>query len=307
VGGEARRIINTVLEYGIQGSRLPIHSARNDQPSARSGRRYGSYVRAAALDDRVSHDQTTAVVVPSACPVRCARGRGRSWTSTLLRTRERARVALGGKVHSRMTTSVEGGPQSGFQQLSVVHELEVVDLRARTIRTRHLLHIIAVRRARFFERRFTWTGRGVEKEPQFHSGQSAFGRQTHRLHGPILSEGMRRLFLIDLGRDLEPGEEEQIEFEQTFIDTAGTFQPVLGCRVPDPMAAGEIVLQVTLPARADVTAHRETHFIDQDTCIDRELLVPSIADDTGRHVYRYDIRSSEVGKLYRIAWTISPT
>lgn len=203
----------------------------------------------------------------------------------------------------RMTSFGAGGPKFGFQQISVVHELEVVDLDARTIKTRHLLHVRALRPARFFERRYSWTGRGVEKEPQFHSGKSEFGRQLHRLHGPVLRDGIRRLFLIDLGRDLEPEEEEQIDFGQTFIDTAGTFQPVLGSRIPDDTAAAEIVLQVTLPNRADVTAHRESRYIDEQQLLDRQLLAPETDRDTGCQIFRWEIPVAEVRKHYRISWT----
>ena len=105
-----------------------------------------------------------------------------------------------------------------FLRTHAEHQLEVMDRQCMTIRTRHKLTLEARRTSRFFQRPYTWTGSGIEKDPEIISGSDDLGHATHRLHGPIIRSGTKRIFIIDLGREYQSGETVEVEFKQTLLD-----------------------------------------------------------------------------------------
>jgi hypothetical protein len=121
----------------------------------------------------------------------------------------------------------------------------IVEPSSRTIRTWHEFKIRACRRERFFERQFTFSGGGIEKEPVITSGVDELGHARHKLHGPVIREGKERLMLVDLGRWLEPEEVEVVQIEHTFIDPEGRFEPFLGAFVKPECQ--RISIEVLLP------------------------------------------------------------
>jgi hypothetical protein len=118
-----------------------------------------------------------------------------------------------------------------FQRIHADHQLEILDRSHTTIRTKHLLTLEASRTSRFYHRYYKWTGSGIEKDPIFVSGRDELGHATHRMHGPIIQNGAQRLFLVDLGREYQPGERVQLEFKQTLLDLDGKMERFLGIAV----------------------------------------------------------------------------
>lgn len=191
----------------------------------------------------------------------------------------------------------------GFQQVVIAHELIVVDSQSRTIKSKHTFHIKAARPARFFERVFEWTGSGLEKDPIVTSGVDERKHQHHRLHGPVLKNGMERHYLVDLGRTLEAGDEEVVCLEQTFIDVRGTFEPILSQTIRS--GCDEIDLRVHLPSslRFEVTVEERPKGVELASSIEpiEPDLNPTIGIP-GYTTYRLLRRAPAKGMNYGICW-----
>jgi hypothetical protein len=109
----------------------------------------------------------------------------------------------------------------GFTEEIVTHAFTLLDPVFMTVRTEHIFLIRAERQLRFFERRFFWTGKGIEKAPHVRSGHNDSGPWAHKLQGPVIAESSgERIALIDLGRHLRREEQELVHIEHFFVDVA---------------------------------------------------------------------------------------
>jgi hypothetical protein len=172
-----------------------------------------------------------------------------------------------------------------------------------TFSTTHRYELEALMGGRFFERRYNWTGAGIEKTPIIESGRDVLGHAHHRLHGPVIYEGQWRILLVDLGRDVAPGERESVEIKHTFIDTAGTFQPFLGHTVhSDPELVPEkLVLEVQLHK----TMKRDVRWEVRRAGVSTRLSSGPLTGQDG--LYTWNIPDKNVteikpGHYYRIDW-----
>lgn len=119
--------------------------------------------------------------------------------------------------------------EDGFRRVRVEHEIRIFDDSAMTMHTRHMYHVRCIRESRFFHRRYSWSGTGVESIPEVVTDRDDIGHQIQRLHGPVLNEGgKRRLCLVDLGQTYELGMKTEVEMRHRFIDTEQTFAPFFG-------------------------------------------------------------------------------
>lgn len=134
----------------------------------------------------------------------------------------------------------------GFTRREVAHHLQVMDDSAMTIHSTHSYVLVADRATRFFQRRYEWTGSGVETEPEVLSGIDQLGHRTHRIHGPIVHEaGGDRLLLLDIGRTMQKGDTESVAISHKFVDTGSTFKPFMGHLAYN--GCKQITIAVSLP------------------------------------------------------------
>jgi hypothetical protein len=134
----------------------------------------------------------------------------------------------------------------GLTRVRADHELRVLDVDSLTIETKHQYLLEATRSARLFQRRYTWTGRGVENRPVVDPSPDGAGHTTHRLQGPvILEQAQKRIMVVDLGRTLTEGKRTVVTVSHRFVDTAGDFDRRLG-HAAYP-GCQHISLKVTLP------------------------------------------------------------
>jgi hypothetical protein len=133
-----------------------------------------------------------------------------------------------------------------FEYLSVSHLLEVVDGGSANFKSEHRFELKAVNPARFFVRNYWWTGSGSDDSlPELISEIDQWGFFRHRIHGPMIVENTSRIVVVDLGRRLQPGETEVVQFKHRMKDLDGTFQPYL--RVGPDTVASKVALTVILP------------------------------------------------------------
>lgn len=85
---------------------------------------------------------------------------------------------------------------------------------------------------RFFPRSSQWSGAGVQGYPWVRAFSDDNPLVQARVHGrPFWSEG-QRCYLIDLGRDVQPGEELTLLTQAMYVDEVGSFQTYAGFRAP---------------------------------------------------------------------------
>lgn len=154
-------------------------------------------------------------------------------------------------------------------------------------------------KARFFEKRYTFTGAGIEKTPIIASGRDPLGHARHRLHGPVIYEGDRRILLVDLGRDVALGDRELLEIKQTFIDTTGTFEAFLGRIVPSApqLVPEKLVLEVQLHRTMKRNVRWEVRRVEASTPSSSE----SLTGQDGRYIW--NVPNIEQDHDYRIDWS----
>src|SRR5437867_4752734 len=132
-------------------------------------------------------------------------------------------------VHGCTTMSAEPlFSEKAFAKVDVQHQLEVLDNNSTTFRSSHLFTVRAAVKSRFFERRYSWTGGDDTDSPEVVCDHDMWGHARHKVHGPVIREDKTRIVLLDLGRTLERGEEEQIHIIHSLRDLNGTFEPFMG-------------------------------------------------------------------------------
>lgn len=194
-----------------------------------------------------------------------------------------------------------------FFRVRAEHQLEILDRKCTTLRTRHKLTLQAQRKSRFYQRAYIWTGSGIEKDPEIISGRDDLGHATHKLHGPVIRSGTRRLFIIDLGRDYHPGETVEVEFKHTLLDLENKMTPFLGQDATT--GCQSLKLTVLIPSSFNATAwRRSSHVSNPDIATYQASLPPlrhpSKFADTDS--FTWTIANPEVGYNYRITWKVEP-
>lgn len=97
--------------------------------------------------------------------------------------------------------------------------------------------------ARFYERRFNWTGTTTQwTTPEVSSSTDGV---EHKVHGPLLNEGNDKLFLIDLGCYVAPNRAIEISTCQKLLDEGRSSRPHLQHAIR--RSIGKIRLAVRLP------------------------------------------------------------
>ncbi len=186
-----------------------------------------------------------------------------------------------------------------FDSLEILHRYEVLDDAATTHRALDVYHICALRRFRFFEHRYRWTGSGIEREPRVLPSDDDEHSSDYRLHGPLLRTGANRLFLVDLARDVTPGELVTVAFEQDLIDHHETFEPRLRKTVRSTME--KLILEVSLPPALRVNVRAVVYELVTDQVSSPPVALSPVPTDSG--TFQYSVASPLVGSQYAIEWT----
>jgi hypothetical protein len=189
----------------------------------------------------------------------------------------------------------------GFTKVTASHEFEVLDDASTTFRSEHKFEIRAELRGRFFLRRYTWTGSEDEAPPILETPYDVWGHPLHRIHGPVIHEGVWRIVLVDLGRTFEVGDQDTVHFYHRLRDLNGKFEPYLG-HDPKP-GTQHIRLFVILP---DTLAHDvvfDERMLDTDNVIKQVPLLGKPIDG-GRTSFETEVPDPiTVNRGYRIRWT----
>lgn len=147
----------------------------------------------------------------------------------------------------------------GLKRIAVWHEMRVLDASAMTIHTRHRYDLRCIATTRFFQRRFTWTGTGIEAQPVIEPAEDEAGHRMHNLHGPVIREGNNRnLMVVDLGRTLDVGDEVSVEMSHRFVDTGGKFVRYVGQKAPAGMRSLDLRLLLPPALPAQVRSARQS-------------------------------------------------
>lgn len=187
-----------------------------------------------------------------------------------------------------------------FTKARVAHTLEVLDDSCTTFRSEHIFLIRAELRSRFFLRRFKWTGSDDEEEPELETTYDKWGHPTQRVHGPVIREGQWRIVVVDLGRALEIGEEDNLHFRHRLRDLNGKFEPFLG-HSPKP-GTQHINLKVVLPESLSKDVIFDERMLDTDKVIDSVPLSGQSVDQN-RFVFEKEIPNpAQQNRAYRIRW-----
>lgn len=191
----------------------------------------------------------------------------------------------------------------GLLRRSLSHHLRVLSFDHRTVLTRHEFRLEAHRETRFFQRKYTWTGTGIENRPVVDPNPDGVGHATHKLQGPVVTAaGNTRLMLVDLGRNLLPKDEVALGVSHRFVDTGGTFNRHLGAQAFE--GCGHIELAVTLPAgNWDVEGFTQDERNGVHTGRTRDLVKEERTDGRADVVdFRWKVEDVLPGKFYTISW-----
>lgn len=191
----------------------------------------------------------------------------------------------------------------GLLRRSMSHHLRVLSPDHRTVLTRHKFKLEAERETRFFQRKYTWSGTGIENRPVVEPNPDGVGHATHKLHGSvIINPGNTRLMLVDLGRTLVPKDEVDLEVSHRFVDTGGTFERYLGARAF--LGCSDIDLTVTLPAGDWVVeGHTQDELDGVHTGRSREVVRRERAEGRANVIdFQWKVNDVRPGKYYTITW-----
>lgn len=203
-----------------------------------------------------------------------------------------------------------GRIDSAFVTRKATATLVILDRAASTVRTEHQFELVARRVDRFYVREYTWVSQeGLERPLVIHSGEEENGIKSHRQHGPVLQgAGAERIAVIDLGRILEVGDSETIEFEHFFISTkpenpwfVGNVA-AQGCkhmtlRAVLPLGTGTRVRFRSFRSGAD-ESYRDKPLEPHPV---RKLLTP-LERPSAWQEYSYEVSNPKPGEKYRIQW-----
>jgi hypothetical protein len=189
-----------------------------------------------------------------------------------------------------------------FERTSIESSLEVLDNASTTFRSEHTFCIKARIAARFYQRKFAWTGSGASEEPppDLITDYDNWGFPRHRIHGPVIRENTSRIVLVDLGRTMSKGETDTVHFVHRLKDLNATFVPYLG--ISPRSGTNKISLKVVLPDALSGHVFFEERTTDTNTAIASEKLTASEEMD-GRKTFKHEVRRPETSnRTYQIAW-----
>lgn len=184
------------------------------------------------------------------------------------------------------------------------HHLEVVDRGSMTFRSEHTFLLEAAVASRFFHHEYFWTGSGAEREtlPEVVSEIDEWGFPQHRIHGPLIVEGNKRILVVDLGKTLQPGEQAVVNFRHRMKDLKGTFVPMLQVR-PSSRVRDHIKLKVSVPnwRGLEVKCH-EFASDTEEVLVSRK--VPPQQLSPSRLAFEVEILNPSSGKSgHKLEWT----
>ena len=180
------------------------------------------------------------------------------------------------------------------------HLLEVLDDNSTTFSSRHIITIRAEIPSRFFVRRYSWTGMDHADTHEIVCRHDLWGHPVHKVHGPVIREGVARILVVDLGRTLEIGELETVHIRHHHRDFGGTFEPFLAARARP--GNQKLTLTVNLPKRlADKVTYRES-MMDTNNDVDVEPLVGT-ESQVGKVFFTRTIQPpAESNRRYSLCW-----
>ena len=156
--------------------------------------------------------------------------------------------------------------------------------------------IEAVAPLRFVERRYHWSGSGIQNPPRI-LAQSCVGGELHPVkHGPIYSVGTDKAFLIDLGKHVDAGEEVDVQVEIQFIDEDGVFKPFYS------RTAGPFLKQLSLSVSFErpPTECFHTFRRNSDSEWSPRVAIQAV-EDGGMQSFRFNEEPARRGK-HKLVW-----
>lgn len=190
----------------------------------------------------------------------------------------------------------------GLVRTRVAHRLRALSSDHRTLVTQHEFRLRASRATRLFQRRYAWSGTGVENRPVVDPNTDPIGHATHRLLGPVLYEPENsRLVVVDLGRTLEVGEEVTVRISHRFVDTGGTFNRFLGHTAGDDCEG--LTIAVMLPkADWNVTAVERFKNAEKPHQVRKIDAVKQIVGRAETLDHEWVVEKPQQGVSYSIQW-----
>ena len=192
---------------------------------------------------------------------------------------------------------VESPPTTNlpFELLEVESTYRVVD----SVKHEYVRRDLARLRydARFYERRFRWTGTTDHLIAPEVLSETDAGR--HRLHGPVVRENDDAVFIIDLGQTIAARRKVEIITKHNLLDEHGTFQPYLRHRVSSETA--NLTLRVILPPESLASAKP---FVLSAASMARHDVPKSIrvSEESDLGTYSIEVTRPRVGYVYGIEW-----
>lgn len=196
------------------------------------------------------------------------------------------------------SAQLESVPTSNrpFDLLEVESTYEVVDDVKHTYTRRDVARLVYD--ARFYERRYRWTGSQTQAiEPEV---LSSSGNVHHKIHGPVLREGDDAVFLVDLGQTLAAKRKVEITTRHVLLDEGGTFQPYLRQRVSS--AIGSLTLRVKVPPSTFVNVNP---FMMHANTLARHATpkkLEVVENDSATGTFAVRIEEPRIGYAYGIEW-----
>jgi hypothetical protein len=183
--------------------------------------------------------------------------------------------------------------------LFIHHCYTVLDGASTSFHVTDTMRFRARTRLRFYERRYRWTGSGVERSPEMIVNDDDPTSELHRVHGPVVRSDEDRIFLIDLGRDLARGEVATVTYRQALIDRHGMCQPFHRKAVRHPL--DQLVLEVVLPPELQSNVRWVVTSLLTDEPVQPSQ--PVMANPSDPNSFRVAIEHPEVGHRFGIHWT----
>lgn len=178
-----------------------------------------------------------------------------------------------------------------------------------SITTEHTFRLVVLSESRFFFRRYLWDSNGGEERiPQVVSPRQPSGRQTQKLHGPVVrGTNGERFLVVDMGRTLMKGEEEEISFSHSYLSSRPKPYGFIGLIAHQ--GCERIQLSAILP-RCKVRQVSLREYLPRAEKPYSETILsgtPLEADNPHRLPGGWDIYSAEIEnpiatRRYRIAW-----
>lgn len=149
---------------------------------------------------------------------------------------------------------------------------------------------------RFFPRRSHWSGRGVQGYPWVRAYVGNEPLPHTRVQGPPFWSGDQGCYLIDLGRDVHPGEQLTLLTQAMYIDEAGSFSSFIGFRAPHALESLVLTCAFKSPP-----AEAFYSFRTDDDCEPTGHTRVALGQAFGLEAFRFSVSPCKPG-IHSIRW-----